>query len=229
MVVNLIRGDGQLVNLWQDGLKRRSACLELEEKYRLTGTSPAGLGEGSLSRREVEQVRNGRVATVTDLTRHRVSTTVRAVSTGARSEPEFVERLRGEGLIVRPRLDKSKSGHVVGYSVAARGGDADGKLVWYGGGTLGKDLRLPALRSKWQQTADQRTAQQVRGRRRRSFVVRPNRRTWPVHPPLCRQRRACSSGCRTVISSPGTELPPIRPACSPRRPLPRPTTGCGAP
>jgi len=158
MVVNLIRGDGQLVNLWQDGLKRRSVCLELEEKYSLTGTSPAGLGEGSLSRREVEQVRSGRVATVTDLTRHRVSTTVRAVATGARSEPEFVERLRGEGLIARPRLDKSNPGLVVGYSVAARGGDADGKLVWYGGGTLGKDLRLPALRTKWQQTPQQRVA-----------------------------------------------------------------------
>jgi hypothetical protein len=46
MVVNLIGGDGQLVNLWQDGLKRRSACLELEEKYSLTGTSAGGCRAG---------------------------------------------------------------------------------------------------------------------------------------------------------------------------------------
>jgi hypothetical protein len=158
LVVDLIRDDGQLVNLWQDGLKRRSACMELEEKYGLTGTSPAGRGQGSLSRREVEQVRGRQVAIVTDLTRHRVATLVRGVATGARSEPEFVERLRGEGLIVRARRDRTQPGQVVGYSIAARGGDADGKLVWYGGGTLGKDLRLPALRMKWQQTSEQRTA-----------------------------------------------------------------------
>lgn len=160
LVANLVCDDGTLVNLWQDGIKRRGACMELEERYGLTGTAPAGLGEGrkGLSRREVEQVRTGQVADVTDLTRHRVATLVRAVATGARSEPEFVERLRGEGLIVRARLDKSNPGKVVGYSIAARGGDADGKLVWYGGGTLGKDLRLPALRLKWQQSSDQQSA-----------------------------------------------------------------------
>ncbi|SOD72909.1 relaxase/mobilisation nuclease-like protein [Jatrophihabitans sp. GAS493] len=158
MVVNLIRDDGRTVNLWQEGMKRRGACLELEEKYQLTATAQAGLGEGSLSRREVEQVRGGQVSAVADLTRHRVATVVRAVALGARSEPEFVERLRGEGLIVRGRLDKTNPKHVTGYSIAARGGDADGKLVWYGGGTLGKDLRLPALRARWRQTPDQRAA-----------------------------------------------------------------------
>lgn len=158
MVANLIGDSGRLVNLWQDGMRRRAVCLELEERYGLRATSAAGLGEGSLSRREVEQVRAGQVATVEDLPRNRIATLVRGVATGARSEPEFVERLRGEGLIVRPRMEKGQTGQVVGYSVGALGGDADGRVVWYGGGTLGKDLRLPALRTRWDQTDTQRNA-----------------------------------------------------------------------
>jgi len=59
---------------------------------------------------------------------------------------------------VRGRIDKQNPAAVTGYSIASRGGDADGKLVWYGGGTLGKDLRLPALRSKWGQSDEQRKA-----------------------------------------------------------------------
>lgn len=161
MVANLIGDTGELVSLWQDGMRRRAVCLELEQRYGLRATSAAGLGEGSLSRREVEQVRAGQVGAVEDLPSNRIATLVRGVATGARSEPEFVERLRGEGLIVRPRMGKGQTGQpgqVVGYSVAARGGDADGRVVWYGGGTLGKDLRLPALRNRWAQTGTQRNA-----------------------------------------------------------------------
>ena len=82
---------------------------------------------------------------------------MRAVAAGARSEEEFVARLRGEGLVVRPRWDKTHPGQVSGYSVALLGA-GNGPLVWFGGGTIGKDLRLPALRAGWGQTAAQRTA-----------------------------------------------------------------------
>jgi hypothetical protein len=156
LVANLMRDDGRTVNLWQERIKRRSACVSLEEKYGLTATSPAGLGQESLTRREVDQLRRGQVASVTDLTKFRVATVVRAVAAGARSEPEFVERLRGEDLIVRARRDDKDPAKIGGYSVAARGGDVAGKLVWYGGGKLGKDLRLPALRTRWGQSDEQR-------------------------------------------------------------------------
>ena len=58
-------------------------------------------------------------------------------------------RLRGEGLVARPRYAKDDPRQVVGYSVADRAGDPEGRLIWYGGGRLGKDLRLPALRQRW--------------------------------------------------------------------------------
>ncbi len=157
-VANLIReNDGHAHRLGLDRMRRREACIELEEEFGLTATSPAGLGDGrSLSRREVEQVRSGTVASVTDLGQHRVATIVRAVAAGARSEPEFVERLRGEGLVVRARQEKNQPGVITGYSVAER--SADSRLIWYGGGRLGKDLRLPALRTKWGQNDEQRKA-----------------------------------------------------------------------
>jgi hypothetical protein len=41
--------------------------------------------------------------------------------------------------------------------VAAKTGGHE-PLVWYGGGRLGKDLRLPALRTKWGQSDEQRKA-----------------------------------------------------------------------
>lgn len=162
-VANLIRAeDGRAHKLAFDRMRRREACIELEEEFGLTATSPAGLGETrSLSRREVEQVRSGAVASVSDLGQHRVATIVRAVASGARSEAEFVERLRGEGLIVRGRQEKDRPGVITGYSVAVRsagGQGGDSHLVWYGGGRLGKDLRLPALRTKWGQSEEQRKA-----------------------------------------------------------------------
>jgi hypothetical protein len=156
-VANLIRADdGTAHKLSFDRLRQREACIELEEELGLTATSPAGMGEGrDLSRREVEQLRSGAIGSVSDLGQHRVATIVRAVAAGARSEGEFVERLRGEGLIVKARYAKQDRGTVTGYSVAAKTGGRE-PLVWYGGGRLGKDLRLPALRTKWGQTDEQR-------------------------------------------------------------------------
>lgn len=156
LVANLIRTDGKVAKMPFDRYQRREVCLALEERWGLTATAAAGLGEGGLARREVEAVASGQVGDVADLTRRRVATLLRGVVTGVRTEQEFVERLRGEGLVVRPRMDKDNPGQVVGYSVGQRGPDTGGQLVWYGGGKLGKDLRLPALRARWGQTPEQR-------------------------------------------------------------------------
>ena len=156
LVANLIRTDGRVAKMPYERLRRREVCLDLEQRWGLTVTAQAGMGQGSLARREVEAVASGQVADVADLTRRRVATVLRGVVAGVRTEQEFVERLRGEGLLVRPRMDKDNPGQVVGYSVGQRGLDTGGRLVWYGGGTLGKDLRLPALRARWGQTPQQR-------------------------------------------------------------------------
>jgi hypothetical protein len=55
------------------------------------------------------------------------------------------------GVIVRPRWETGTGrGTVVGYSVARPSVPGSGEdLVWFGGGKLGKDLTLPALRAGW--------------------------------------------------------------------------------
>jgi len=73
---------------------------------------------------------------------------LRGAGAGARSEAEYVQRLRGSGLLVRPYFAKGSTTAVAGYSVAFRPQSGE-RPIWYGGGTLAKDLSLPALRGQW--------------------------------------------------------------------------------
>lgn len=80
--------------------------------------------------------------------RYEMALKVRAATAGARSEAEFVRRARGNGLLVRPRFSRGGVERVEGYSVALRPVHGE-KPIWYGGGTLGSDLSLPAMRAGW--------------------------------------------------------------------------------
>ncbi len=73
---------------------------------------------------------------------------VRAATAGSRDEGEFVRRMRGAGLLVRPYYVKGGAEQVSGYSVAGRPIHGE-RPIWYGGGTLAKDLTLAALRTGW--------------------------------------------------------------------------------
>lgn len=73
---------------------------------------------------------------------------LRGAGAGARTEAEYVQRLRGSGLLVRPYFAKGSTSVVAGYSVAFRPQSGE-RPIWYGGGTLAKDLSLPALRQQW--------------------------------------------------------------------------------
>lgn len=73
---------------------------------------------------------------------------IRASGAGAQSEGEYVRRLRGNGLLVRPYYAKGSTTQVAGYSVAMKPVHGE-RPIWYGGGTLAKDLSLPSLRASW--------------------------------------------------------------------------------
>ena len=76
---------------------------------------------------------------------------VRAAAIGARTAAEFLDRLRGNGVLVRERLSERDPGQVTGYAVAWPGDrDRGGAPVWYGGGKLAADLSLPKLLTRWQ-------------------------------------------------------------------------------
>lgn len=106
---------------------------------------------------------------------------VRAASTSSTTEAEFVRRLRGDGLIVRPRFADGTSDVVTGYSVAERP-IGNERPVWYGGGHLGRDLTLPRLRAGWEDSPDAATAAAAewRAAQRGRRIVAPGRETSAV-------------------------------------------------
>ncbi len=83
-----------------------------------------------------------------DQPREDMALRLRAAAAQSRDEGEFVRRARGQGLLVRPRFAEGSVTDVTGYSVALRPTEGE-RPIWYGGGRLGKDLTLPALRSGW--------------------------------------------------------------------------------
>ncbi|WP_125778257.1 relaxase/mobilization nuclease domain-containing protein [Antribacter gilvus] len=74
---------------------------------------------------------------------------VRAASTAAADEAEFVRRVRRMGLLIRPRFAEGHQDVVTGYSVAERPKTPGERPVWFGGGNLARDLTLPRLRNEW--------------------------------------------------------------------------------
>jgi hypothetical protein len=107
-----------------------------------------------LSRAELERAARERRAEPPRITLARL---VRAASIASKDEAEFVRRLRGSGVLVRPRFETGGKEAVVGYSVAL--GAKDGVApIWFGGGRLAKDLTLPKLRQFWGISADSHNA-----------------------------------------------------------------------
>ncbi|MBM6622518.1 hypothetical protein JTF08_12945 [Micrococcaceae bacterium RIT802] len=85
---------------------------------------------------------------------HRVSLErkVRAASTAASTEADFVRQGRNTGLLMRPRYAKNTTDVVIGYSVAERPRSGE-RPIWFGGGRLARDLGLGQLRAQWADTA----------------------------------------------------------------------------
>jgi hypothetical protein len=161
VVATLGRQDGRRVWPRNDFYRAREASLAVEDRYGLTPTSPADrTGDRQTSRaeqrrhaRRVEQrTAQGRPAPAGP-DREVLRGKVRAALAGANSFEEFSERLRRDGVLVRPRMSTQDPEQVTGYAVALlpRGTDAaDGiEPVWFGGGKLAPDLTLPQLQARW--------------------------------------------------------------------------------
>lgn len=152
MAVSLVREDGREASTGNDYRKLSGLCRDMEARYGLVvveGRVKTG-GMPGVSRAEQEKAsRAGRA----DPERVEVARVVRAAATAARCEDEFVRRLRDAGLAAKPRYDRSGAHRVVGYSVAEAPSDG-GVAVFFSGTALGGDLRLPALRARWETSAE---------------------------------------------------------------------------
>jgi hypothetical protein len=153
LAASLVRVDGSRVDTWQSKRTLSKLCAELETAYGLTVVEGRhGKGMPGLSRAELERTAREQLAEPPRVTLARMA---REASVASRDEAEFVRRLRGSGVLLRPRFKTGGIEAVVGYSVALRVVDGD-MPIWFGGGKLAKDLTLPNLRQFWELSAGAR-------------------------------------------------------------------------
>ncbi len=74
---------------------------------------------------------------------------VRAAAGGSSGWEEFTDRLREQGVQLRPRMSERDPGQITGYAVALPDRYDTGQTIWFGGGKLAPDLTLPQLQRPW--------------------------------------------------------------------------------
>lgn len=154
LAVSMIREDGTRWSQHKDLPRVHTACKNLEETHGLRLTYGQHSERGYHPKeREVAKTQG-----LAELPRETLQRAIRAASTASLDEGEFVRRLRGTGLLVRPRFADGGKDAIVGYSVAMKPRTRAEKPVWYGGGKLAKDLTLPKLRIGWNTGPDESAA-----------------------------------------------------------------------
>ncbi|WP_280336073.1 relaxase/mobilization nuclease domain-containing protein [Nocardia wallacei] len=161
IAASLVREDGSKVNTYDygpgkkrgDWRRAQEVCNELEHEYGLKVLLSREQGGGLSGDSRAEQERAKR-ENRPESERDRLRRMVRATATTVDTEAEFVEALREAGVSVRPRYAPGGRTEVQGYSVRLR---RDGTEVgpWLGGGKLGRDLTLTALRDQQWHDTDQ--------------------------------------------------------------------------
>lgn len=156
IAASAVREDGTKVNTFNDRKRAQAACNTLEHRYGLEVLQSREQQLGGRGTKPAEQGRADR-AHLPETGRDVLERRVRAAATASKTEAEFVRRLRGSGVLVRPRFTKGTTDSVEGYSVALRPNRGEGPAapVWYGGGKLSKDLTLPRLRSEWDTSTEE--------------------------------------------------------------------------
>ena len=161
VVVALVAEDGSRASVHYDQPRAQNAARELEQRFglqrleaRTRGTGSRGVRAGERmadARRQRDHGAEGREPERGS--RQTLERIVRGCATASRNETEFVRALREHDVRVRPRYAEGGRSAVVGYSVRLPGPESGPRRsVWFGGGSLARDLTLPSLRAGWQQS-----------------------------------------------------------------------------
>ncbi|MFH9550698.1 relaxase/mobilization nuclease domain-containing protein [Streptomyces sp. NPDC017435] len=146
IIATLVRDDGRRPRLHNEARRAQAECRRIEADYNLRRV-PAG--DGTAAKRPTSAERHKAEREGRDRTaREELRETVRRAVAGASSEEEFLDRLKGAGLLVRTKV--LPSGDLQGYKVALpddRNGDKE--PVFYAGSTLAPDLSLPRIRKRF--------------------------------------------------------------------------------
>ncbi|MFC9556031.1 relaxase/mobilization nuclease domain-containing protein [Rhodococcus sp. NPDC056960] len=208
IAASAVREDGTKVDLYRDWNRASEAVNKLEREHGLAVIESRNTRTGERGYHRAEKHRATREGS-SELDRELLARRVRACATASRDEAEFVRRLRGQGLIVRPRMASGRSDVVVGYKVAVRPKDRAAAPVFYGGGHLAKDLTLPRLRHEWTDSPETSSAAvaEWNAARRGQKPVSPGRETKIVADPkmLDRAARDIAAWNRYLASIPVTD------------------------
>lgn len=200
LVVNLVREDGTKASIHQDYRRAQKACRELEVEHGLTRLESEGRERSQRAYTHAEKAAHARRTASTStrstaghgVPRRDLANAVRGCATASADEAEFVRRLRREGVLVRPRFADGRADVVVGYSVAQRPPKGE-RPIWFGGGSLARDLTLPRLRQDWPDSPEHATAAagEWTAAKRHRRPVSPGRESAEVDPQTWRtaQRR----------------------------------------
>ncbi|MBK3575625.1 relaxase/mobilization nuclease domain-containing protein [Streptomyces sp. MBT65] len=153
IIATLVRDDGRRPRLHNEARRAQAECRRIEVDY---GLRRVPAGDGTAAKRPTSAERHKAEREGRDRTaREELRETVRRAVAGASSEEEFLDRLKGAGLLVRTKV--LPSGDLQGYKVALpddRNGDKE--PVYYAGSTLAPDLSLPRIRKRFSDgTSDQ--------------------------------------------------------------------------
>ncbi|WP_063016389.1 relaxase/mobilization nuclease domain-containing protein [Nocardia nova] len=158
----VVRPDGSLADVFRDQPRSQAVARVLEERYGLRVLYSREHGDTEVATKPAERGRAERVgAPETD--REALRRRVRGAAAAAESEAEWLRLLHEEGIIVAPYWSAGGMDEVTGYSVqlpAQRNLTTDKweRSIRYGGGRLGRDMTLAAIRSwaPWDQSVSAR-------------------------------------------------------------------------
>ena len=148
IAATLVRQDGGIAKGWQDMIKARQRCYELEERYGLRRVAPIDrTGHRRPGAAELNKAKRLRQVLPA---RDELRRLVREAAVTAGGEAEFFALLADAGVQVKLRPSVTHPGEYTGFSVALPSNPtAAGEPVWFGGGKLAADLTLPKLRQRW--------------------------------------------------------------------------------
>ncbi len=151
LVITRATEDGAPVYLRGEWKKSQQVCDEIEDAFGLRKDTPGRAGatpRQAASRPEVDQARAaGKLVTDREALRREV----RAALAGARTEADWVARMKAAGLLIKARPDAQDPTRIVGYAVALPPERRAAKLRWVSGRDLDGELSLNRVRQRWAQ------------------------------------------------------------------------------
>ena len=140
--------DGRRVWPHNDYVRAGEMCRAAEQRLGLTRTAaPDRTASEHATRAEVEKAARRGAA---EPSREWLRRAARVAAVQSRDLDSFFTRLEELGVEVEPR--RAADGRLIGYKVSDPDpamATASGGLVWFGGGTLARDLSLPKLLQRW--------------------------------------------------------------------------------